>query len=172
YLSTFSKTLSPGVRIGWAVASEEVIGALTIAKQATDLHTSTLIQHAGARMLAHFDYSAHLGRLRATYGSRCEAMLHALDSYFPPSARWTRPEGGLFVWAELPKGVSGDELLREALAEQVAFVPGASFFAHRPRENFIRLNFSNRSPEMIDNGLERVGRVLKRRAGTKLKHQL
>jgi 2-aminoadipate transaminase len=172
YLSTFSKTLSPGVRIGWVVASPEVIAALTVAKQATDLHTSTLTQYAVSRMLARFDYSEHLSRLCALYGARCEAMLAALDCYFPPSARWTHPEGGLFLWAELPRGVNGDELLREALAEQVAFVPGAPFFAHRPRENFIRLNFSNRPPDVIAQGIERVGRVLKRRVGAKLRHQL
>jgi 2-aminoadipate transaminase len=172
YLSTFSKTISPGVRIGWVAASEEVIAALTVAKQATDLHTSTLMQHAVCRMLASFDYPRHLNWLRAIYGARCEAMLHALESYFPPTARWTRPEGGLFIWAELPKGVNGDDLLREALAESVAFVPGASFFAHNPQENFIRLNFSNRPPEVIDDGLQRLGRVLKGRNGVKFKHQL
>ncbi len=172
YLSTFSKTISPGVRIGWVVASEEVIAALTVAKQASDLHTSTLMQHAVARMLVNFDYPGHLNRLRAIYGARCEAMLNALESYFPPTASWTHPEGGLFIWAELPKGVNGDDLLREALAEQVAFVPGTSFFAHRPQENFIRLNFSNRPPEMIDEGLRRLGRVLKDRSGVKFKHRL
>ncbi len=172
YLSTFSKTISPGVRIGWAAASEEVIAALTLAKQATDLHTSTLLQHALSRMLSSFDYRGHLERLRALYGARCDAMLHALETHFPPSARWTRPEGGLFVWAELPKGVSGEDLLRESLAERIAFVPGAPFFAHRPRENFIRLNFSNRPPEVIEGGVERLGRVLKRRGGLKLRHQL
>jgi len=172
YLSTFSKTISPGVRIGWVVASEEVIAALTVAKQASDLHTSTLMQHAVARMLVNFDYPGHLNRLRAIYGARCEAMLNALESYFPPTASWTHPEGGLFIWAELPKGVNGDDLLREALAEQVAFVPGTSFFAHRPQENFIRLNFSNRPREMIDEGLRRLGRVLKDRSGVKFKHRL
>jgi 2-aminoadipate transaminase len=172
YLSTFSKTISPGLRIGWAAGSEEVIAALTLAKQATDLHTSTLVQHALSRMLESFDYPSHLKTLRALYGARCEAMLHALERHFPPSARWTQPEGGLFLWAELPEGVSGEELLRESLAERVAFVPGAPFFAHRPRENFIRLNFSNRPPEVIEEGVERLGLVLKRRGGVKFRHQL
>ena len=172
YLSTFSKTISPGLRIGWVVAPEEVIAALVIAKQSIDLHTSTLMQHAVSRMLASFDYPAHLNRLRSLYGARCDAMLQALESYFPPTARWTRPEGGLFVWAQLPRGVNGEELLGEALAEHVAFVPGAPFFAHRARENFIRLNFSNRSPEVIDAGIGRLGRVLKARSGLKFKHRL
>jgi len=173
YLSTFSKTISPGVRIGWVVVgSDEVIAALTVAKQATDLHTSTLMQHAVSRMLSTFDYPAHLQRLRAIYGARCDAMLQALETHFPASARWTQPEGGLFIWAELPRGVNGEELLREALAEQVAFVPGAPFFAHRPRENFIRLNFSNRPPEVIDDGVRRLAQVLKRRGEVKYQHQL
>jgi 2-aminoadipate transaminase len=172
YLSTFSKTISPGVRIGWVVGSEEVIAALTVAKQATDLHTSTLMQRAVSRMLSTFDYPSHLERLRAIYGARCRAMLHALETHFPASARWTQPEGGLFIWAELPRGVNGEELLREALAERVAFVPGAPFFAHRPRENFIRLNFSNRPPEVIDDGVRRLAQVLKRRGQVKYQHQL
>jgi 2-aminoadipate transaminase len=163
YLSTFSKTLSPGVRLGWVSASEEVIHALTIAKQASDLHTSTLLQHAVARMLSSFDYPGHLGRLRKTYGARCQAMLEALRCHFPPASRWTRPEGGLFIWAELPRSVRSEELLREALSEGVAFVPGTSFFARAPKRHFMRLNFSNRAPDVIQSGIERIGGVLKRK---------
>ena len=172
YLSTFSKTISPGVRIGWVVAPEELISSLVVAKQSIDLHTGTLMQHAVSRMLASFDYPSHLGRLRSLYGARCEAMLQALETYFPPTARWTHPEGGLFVWAELPRSVNGEELLREAIAERVAFVPGGPFFAHRPKENFIRLNFSNRPPEVIHAGIERLGGVLKARRAVKYEHHL
>ncbi len=167
YLSTFSKTLSPGVRLGWVAASEQMIRALTIAKQATDLHTSTLLQHAVARMLATFDYRGHLERLRSVYGARCTAMLRALGKDFPPGTRWTRPDGGLFLWVELPGEVPGESLLRDALRERVAFVPGTSFFARDPRHNFIRLNFSNRPPEIIEEGIRRIGSALKRRLGSK-----
>jgi 2-aminoadipate transaminase len=88
---------------------------------------------------------------------------HALEEHFPPEARWTRPEGGLFLWVELPEGISGEEVLKDAIRERVAFVPGAPFFANDPQHNFIRLNFSNQLPEMIEEGIERIGDVLKRR---------
>jgi 2-aminoadipate transaminase len=162
-LGTFSKTLSPGMRIGWAVASREIIHAMVTAKQAADLHTGTIPQRALARLLESFAYDDHVLKLRAVYGERCQAMLDALESHFPVEASWTRPEGGLFLWVELPATVSGEQLLEDALAERVAFVPGSSFFASRPRANFIRLNFSNRSPEMIEEGVRRIAGALKRR---------
>ncbi|HME92443.1 MAG TPA: PLP-dependent aminotransferase family protein, partial [Myxococcaceae bacterium] len=170
YLSTFSKTLSPGVRIGWIAACDEMIRLLTVAKQATDLHTSTLVQHAVARMLSTFDYDGHVQRLRSSYGARCAAMLGALEREFPEGTQWTHPEGGLFLWVKLPGKVRGEDLLREALRERVAFVPGASFFASAPRHDFIRLNFSNRPPEMIEEGIRRIGSALKRRLGLKTAH--
>ena len=90
-------------------------------------------------------------------------MLSALEQYFPVEARWTRPDGGLFLWVELPEPVSAEELFVEAIAERVAFVPGTSFFAGQPKLNFIRLNFSNQKPEMIDEGIKRIATALKRR---------
>lgn len=168
YLSTFSKTLSPGMRIGWVHASEQVFQALVVLKQAADLHTSTIAQRAAARLLDgsggdEFQYDSHLERIRSVYGERCRAMRGSLEQHFPNTARWSRPEGGLFLWVELPAGVKGEDLLEDALAEQVAFVPGASFFACNPAHNFIRLNFSNCSPERIDEGIRRLARVLQRR---------
>ncbi|HEY7543809.1 MAG TPA: PLP-dependent aminotransferase family protein [Blastocatellia bacterium] len=163
HLSTFSKTISPGMRIGWVIASEEIIHALIIAKQASDLHTSTIEQRAAARLLEDFDYDSHLAHLCRVYGERCAAMLASLEAHFPREARWTRPDGGLFLWVELPEGVSGEELLADSLKEKVAFVPGTSFFARDARSNFIRLNFSNRQPDMIDEGIRRISNALKRR---------
>lgn len=163
YLSTFSKTISPGMRLGWAVSSAELIQAMVIAKQASDLHTSTVEQRAAARMLAEFDYDGHVAMLRREYGARCEAMLEAIAKEFPAGCRSTRPEGGLFVWIELPPSISGQDLFEEALADKVAFVPGASFFASEPKENFIRLNFSNRPPDIIREGVNRIARILKKR---------
>lgn len=162
-LSTFSKTLSPGIRIGWVTASEEILQMLVIAKQAADLHTSTIEQRAVARLLQSFDYDAHLVHLREVYGERCDAMLKAMATHFPSEARWTKPEGGLFLWVELPEGITGEEVLKEAIQERVAFVPGTSFFANEPQYNFIRLNFSNQLPDMIEEGIKRIGGVLKRR---------
>ena len=156
YLSTFSKTLAPGLRIGWVVAADETIRALTVAKQACDLHTGTLSQRAVARLLESFDYDAHVSRIRMLYGERRDAMLDALGREFPSGTTWTRPEGGLFVWVGLPDGADASRLLPEALRERVAFVPGAPFFARAPERNFLRLNFSNRPPDLIAEGMKRL----------------
>lgn len=163
HLGTFSKTLAPGMRLGWMVGPKELIRAATIAKQAADLHTGTLAQRAAARLLRTFDYDGHLAVIRRAYGQRCMTMLDALDRHFPPGARWTRPDGGLFVWAELPEGISADDLFADALREKVAFVPGSAFFAGAPKRQFLRLNYSNRPPELIEEGILRLGRVVARR---------
>jgi 2-aminoadipate transaminase len=163
YLSTFSKTLCPGLRIGWLTASEKIMSSLVIAKQAADLHTTTLEQHAVAKLLQTFDYDAHVARLCEVYGQRCRTMRDALEKYFPAGVRWTRPDGGLFLWVELPEHIDGDDLFHDALPHKVAFVPGAPFFANDVRHNFIRLNFSNQPPELIEEGVRRIADVLKRR---------
>jgi 2-aminoadipate transaminase len=160
YLSTFSKTLAPGLRLGWAIASEETVRAMTLAKQSVDLHTGALAQRAVARMLESFDYEAHLRRIRTLYGERCRAMLEALARFFPRGSSFTRPEGGLFLWAKLPSGIDTVELLARAAREKVAFVPGAPFYASDPEHNTLRLNFSNRSPDLIHQGISRLGRLL------------
>lgn len=165
YLSTFSKTLSPGMRIGWAHASEEIFRALVTAKQSADLHTNTIQQRAAARLLESFDYDAHVERIREVYGERSRLMLSCMERGFPKSARWTRPEGGLFLWVELPEEVDAEELFEDALRERVAFVPGAPFFAAHPRRNFLRMNFSNSKPEMIEEGVRRLGGVMANRSG-------
>ncbi len=162
HLGTFSKTLAPGMRLGWLVGPRELVRACTIAKQAADLHTATLAQRAAAALLARFDYDAHLARLRVVYGERCAAMLGALARHLPPGTRWTRPDGGLFIWAQLPGGVSADEIFAEALREKVAFVPGSAFYAQAPRHDMLRLNYSNRPVELIEEGIARLGRVVGR----------
>jgi 2-aminoadipate transaminase len=162
HLGTFSKTLAPGLRIGWATGPREVMRAMTIAKQAADLHTATLAQRATAALLETFDYEAHLTHLRAVYGERRQTMLSALARHMPKGTRWTRPEGGMFTWVELPHGLDADSLFAAALAEHVAFVPGTSFFAERPRKDTLRLNYSNRPPERIEEGLARLGKVTAR----------
>lgn len=163
HLSTFSKTLSPGMRVGWAVASDEVFQQLVIGKQASDLHTSTIEQRAIARLLETFDYDGHIGKLCEVYGERCQTMIRAIERHFPEETYWTKPEGGLFLWVELPAGLVGAELLKDAIRQQVAFVPGAPFFAEDERHNFIRLNFSNSTPERIVEGIKRIGKVIKER---------
>ena len=163
YTSTFSKTLSPGMRIGWVTAPEEIIHSLVIAKQGADLHTNTITQRAAARLLEWFEYDEHVTRLKQVYGERSQTMIEAIGRHFPPETRFAKPDGGLFIWVELPESISGEDLLKEALLEKVAFVPGAPFFAERPRHNFIRLNFSNSKPELIEEGIKRIGGILSRR---------
>jgi 2-aminoadipate transaminase len=163
YISTLSKTLSPGMRIGWVAASDEIIRSLIVAKQSADLHTSTVEQRAAARTLTSFDFDGHVRQLCKVYGERCDAMLGALEAHFPSSTRWTRPEGGLFLWVELPESVRGEDLLEDALRDKVAFVPGSPFFVAPAGLNFIRLNFSNRPPDVIEEGIKRIARALERR---------
>ena len=163
HLGTFSKTISPGLRIGWLIASEEIIQMAVVAKQAADLHTSTIEQRATSRLLETFDYDGHVSTLCNAYGERREAMLSALDRHFPSGVRWTRPDGGLFLWVELPEFLNSEELFEECLAERVAFVPGTSFFTGERKHNFMRLNFSNSRPEKIEEGIVRIASVLKRK---------
>jgi len=163
HIGTFSKTISPGMRIGWLLASEDILREMVIAKQASDLHTSSVEQRACARLLQEFDYDAHVARLCKVYGERCRAMRDSIEHHFPIETISTKPDGGLFLWVELPKSVNADDVFADALREQVAFVSGASFFAGPPRSNFMRLNFSNQAPEMIEEGIRRIGNVLKRR---------
>jgi 2-aminoadipate transaminase len=162
YLSTFSKTLSPGLRIGWVVASVETIRAMTVAKQSCDLHTASLAQRAVARLLETFDYDAHVARICALYRERRDTMLEMLEREFPAGTTWTRPDGGLFVWVGVREGVDTGRLLTEALREGVAFVPGAPFFARAPERNCLRLNFSNRARELIADGMKRLAAAVAR----------
>ena len=163
HIGTFSKTISPGMRIGWLLAGEDTLREVVIAKQAADLHTSTVEQRATARLLQGFDYDGHVSHLCQVYGDRCLTMQNAIERHFPPETRWTKPDGGLFVWVELPETISAEEIFPDALREGVAFVPGTSFFAGEQRTNFMRLNFSNQKPEMIEEGIRRIAGVLKRR---------
>jgi 2-aminoadipate transaminase len=165
HLGTFSKTLAPGVRLGWAVASKEIIRGITIMKQGADLHSATLAQRAIAELLKTFDYEAHLKEIKHVYGERCLTMLSALERHWPAGSHWTRPDGGLFVWAQLPGKLRDQELLNEALKEKVAFVPGSAFYANEPRHDFVRLNYSNRPPELIEEGMKRIGTAMRHLMG-------
>ena len=162
YLSTLSKTLAPGLRIGWVVAPEAVVRKLAQIKQAADLHTSTFCQHVAYEVAREGFLDRHVKCLRAVYGVRRDAMLEALARHFPPGLLWTRPKGGLFLWATAPKGIDTGELLKDALAEKVAFVPGAAFFPEGGGHDSMRLNFSYATPEVIEEGVRRLGRVLSR----------
>ncbi len=160
YLSTFSKTLAPGLRLGWVVAPEEVISKLVQLKQGTDLHTSTFTQIVAYEVARGGFLDKHVRKIRQVYRERRDVMLAALERYFPPGVRWTHPQGGLFLWVTLPEWVNTTQILPHAIEEKVAYVPGTDFFASGGGYNTMRLNFSNARPEMIEEGIRRLGRVL------------
>jgi 2-aminoadipate transaminase len=162
YLSTFSKTLAPGLRLGWVVAPVEVIQRLVLAKQGTDLHTGTFVQMV-AYELAHGGFlDRHVQHIRTVYSARRDAILAALKRHMPEGVRWTRPQGGLFIWAILPENLSAVDILPDAVEERVAFVPGTSFYDDGSGQNTMRLNFSNATPEKIEEGISRLGNVIRR----------
>ena len=161
YCGSFSKTLSPGLRVGWVCADKPVVDKLVLIKQASDLHSPTLNQAIIAEV-AQEVFATHVPRLREAYDARMKAMLAALEQHMPEGVTWTKPEGGMFVWLTLPKGANAAALLERALAEEnIAFVPGAAFFADGSGENTLRLNFSMPNEDEISQGVERLARVLK-----------
>lgn len=170
YVGSFSKILAPALRLGWMVAPEVLIPKLTVIKESSDLETSAFIQRSVAAYLDAGHLTAHLDRLRQAYRLRRDTMLQAMAREFPQSASWTRPTGGMFIWVELPGHVDTAELLCQAVAElQVAFIPGTAFeaaagstrsVAGQRANNCMRLNFSNCSPETIEEGIGRLGTLL------------
>jgi DNA-binding transcriptional MocR family regulator len=162
HCGTFSKTVVPGLRVGWVVAASPVIRKLVLLKQASDLHASSLAQMVLCDIVERLGH-AHIDKLCKVYGARRDAFMAALDQHMPAGVSWTRPKGGMFTWVDLPEGVDGAGLLERALAEEnVAFVPGAAFFAKDPVRNSIRLNFSFNEPPIAEEGVARLGRLLKR----------
>jgi len=155
-LSTLSKIVAPGLRIGWVRAPASVHRSLVIAKQAADLHTSTVDQAASALWLANADLPAHMEHLRSVYRERRDALVGGLSEALPSGSTWNVPGGGMFVWARLPDGWDASELLTSALERDVAFVPGAPFFCGEPDVAALRLSFTTHSPDEIEEGLGRL----------------
>ena len=160
YLSTFSKTLAPGLRLGWIVAPPEVIAKLVQLKQGADLHTSTFGQIVAYEVARDNFLDEHVKVIRRVYRERRDVMLQALSDFFPPEVTWTRPKGGLFLWVALAKGMDAQSLFDAAIRENVAFVPGDSFYApNGHREDAcrqLRLNFSAVDPDRIREGIRRL----------------
>lgn len=162
YCGTFSKILTPGLRIGWIAAAFPVIDKLVQAKQATDLHTSTLNQFISYEVARDEEFlNNHIAHLREVYRQRRDLMLATMEENFPDEVTWTRPEGGLFLMVTLPAHMNASDLLVKALEKNVAFVPCNGFFIGDTGHNTFRLNFSNARPEMIAEGIKRLGVVLK-----------
>jgi 2-aminoadipate transaminase len=161
YVGTLSKILSPGIRLGWAVAPPPVMEKIELGKQATDLCTSTLSQYFALEYFAEDRWRSYIDSLCGVYSSRRDAMLDALERHFPEQASWTRPSGGLFVWATLPPYIDTSDLLAKALRENVAFVPGAAAFVDGTRgTSSMRLNFSGSTEDEIREGIRRIGKVV------------
>ena len=161
YCGSFSKSLAPGLRVGWVCASQEIISRLVLMKQAADLHSSTanqIVTHKVASTI----FDAHVAKLRATYMARRDHLLAALAREMPEGVEWTRPEGGMFIWLTLPAGMDGADLLAQSLkTERVAFVPGRAFFADGSNGNTLRLSFSCANEAAIDEGMKRLGRLIR-----------
>jgi 2-aminoadipate transaminase len=155
-LSTLSKVAAPGLRIGWVRTPRALRSSLVVAKQAADLHSSTIDQAATARWLADVDLDGHIGHLRTVYGERRDALLAGLAAALPPGTTHNHPDGGMFVWARLPDGWDAEDLLRRALEHDVAFVPGYPFFAGEPDRATLRFSFTTHSPLEITEGLARL----------------
>lgn len=161
YCGSFSKSLAPGLRVGWVCGAAPVISQLVLMKQAADLHSSTLNQMAIATV-ANSIFEDHTTNLRKVYSGRRDAMLRALETHMPDGVTWTKPEGGMFVWITLPKHLNGGDLLRQSLETQrVAFVPGQAFFADGSGGNTLRLAFSLADDAKIDEGVKRLATVIR-----------
>ncbi|HAT33210.1 MAG TPA: 2-aminoadipate aminotransferase [Janthinobacterium sp.] len=160
YMGSFSKVLTPGIRLGYVVAPLPLVRRLELAKQASDLHTSQLTQMVVHEVIKDGFLDRHIPSIRTLYGDQCQAMLAAMEEHFPASVQWTKPEGGMFIWVTLPAHIDAMKLLDEAIAHQVAFVPGAPFYANAPETNTLRLSFVTVSPERIRVGIEILGKLI------------
>lgn len=161
YMGSFSKVLTPGIRLGYVVGPTPLIRKLEQAKQAADLHTAQLTQMVVYEVIKDGFLNEHIPTIRTLYAKQCNAMLEAMDKHFPEGVRWTKPEGGMFIWVTLPEHMDSKQLLDEAILQNVAFVPGGPFYANNPEKNTLRLSFVTVSPERINEGIEKLGKLIK-----------
>jgi 2-aminoadipate transaminase len=161
YMGSFSKVLTPGIRLGYVCAPLPLVRRLELAKQAADLHTAQLTQMVVHEVVKDGFLDQHIPTIRKLYGDQCQVMLDAMAEHFPASVSWTRPEGGMFIWVTLPKSIDAMKLLDQSLAARVAFVPGAPFYANEPETNTLRLSFVTVPPERIREGIAILGKLIK-----------
>ncbi len=159
---TFSKIVSPGMRMGWIVAPPEIMDKLITAKQASDLHSNYFTQRVVYQYLRDNNVDQHIRSIKQLYKSQRDQMVHSIKKYLPEGVKHTSPQGGMFLWVTLPEGTSTMELFKLAMEENVAFVPGETFYTEDPEKNTMRLNFSNSSVEEIEEGMKRLGNAIKK----------
>ena len=164
HMGSFSKVLAPGLRVGYVIAPEALHRKLVQAKQAADLHTPSFTQRIVYETIKDGFLDTHIPTIRALYAQRCRVMLDALKEHFPSGVTWNEPQGGMFIWVQLPEGMDSFTLLDQAIARNVAFVPGAPFFANDPQRNTLRLSFVTVPPEKIRQGVAILGELLKAHA--------
>ena len=160
YMGSFSKVLTPGIRLGYVVAPLPLVRRLELAKQAADLHTAQLTQMVVHEVVKDGFLAQHIPSIRTLYANQCQAMLDAIAEFFPAEVQYTRPEGGMFIWVTLPKHIDAMKLLDLAIAAKVAFVPGAPFYANDPETNTLRLSFVTVPPERIREGVAILGKLI------------
>lgn len=161
YLGTFSKTFCPGMRIGWVVASPEILSKYVVVKQGADLQCSTIAQREINRFLEMYDLDAHIANIIKVYRKRRDLMLETMEKEFPEGVTFTRPQGGLFTWVTFPAHLDAAEIMQKSIQEKVAFVPGQSFFPGEQFKNHGRFNYSNMPEDKIVEGIKRLAKVLK-----------
>jgi 2-aminoadipate transaminase len=162
YLSTFSKIFSPGMRLAWIIGDEEFIRKFVIAKQSTDLCTNSFVQRILFEYCRRDLIDGHIKKIQKIYKEKRDIMLESMEKYFPEGCSWTRPDGGLFLWARVPEYINTKNMIAEAVKERVAYVHGAAFFVDEDGANAMRLAFSYASNDKIEEGIKRLGRVIKR----------
>jgi 2-aminoadipate transaminase len=159
-LGSFSKILAPGLRLAWMVLPSKLYVMVLFAKQPTDLAVSTVVQMAVYELCRDGFIDGHVQHICSVYRERRDVMARAIEAYFPSSVRWTRTQGGLFIWAELPNWMNARELLVASVLKKVAFVPGRSFHVDGSGKHTMRLNFSNVTPDQLELGVQRLGEVI------------
>ena len=160
YLGTFSKILSPGMRIGWVYAGEEIMDKYIRVKQRTDVHTNSVTQMELVSFLNNNSIDDHIKELIKLYSNRRDIMIESINKYFPKEVKLTHPEGGLFLWLELPESINTKKLLEKSVERNVGYVPGGAFYPNNRQENTIRLNFSNMKEDDIKKGIKILGEVI------------
>jgi len=165
YMGSFSKILCPGFRIGWIAGDKDIIRKYVLVKQGVDLQCNTLAQMTISEYLKQYNIDEHIGKIISVYKKRRDIAVDCIERYFPDDTKFTRPEGGLFTWIELPNGLSARTMLEKCLEKKIAFVPGGSFFPTEAKENTLRINFSNMPEDKIEEGLRIIGGIVKESIG-------